>query len=222
MRVLIVTAALFASFAFSETNAPARVWTAKDGKQVTASLSHCTKGVVVLFDGSKKYEIREAALSDNDREYLKSFGFDPYYGLSENRVKEVLAQEKERAEMEARFNAGVAAAAAARKAEVDAVVSKLMSHISNNPAQGKIGTIQTGMAHLDQILSEDAALITYKWGLTGQVSTRQVLLAGVKTSGLADDMDIPLPGKYVIDGTFSFDTAAGAKRTVLVMRRATP
>ena len=219
MRVFIITGILFAACcAFSQTNDGTRVWTARDGKQITASLSHYANGLVILSDGRKKYEIRESALSESDRDYLKTFDFDPYYGLSEKRVKEKLAEDKASADIDAQIKANAAAAEAEKNAKIDAVISKLMSHISDNPAQGMVGTIQTGKVHLDQIVAEDSALVTYKWGLTGQVAKRQVMLVGVRTSGFADDMDIALPGKYIIDGTVSFDTAMGAKRTVLVMR----
>jgi hypothetical protein len=209
MRTSLGIALIFiflASIGSAQSGADDRVWTAKSGKQVTAKLTSHDGAVVNLKcpDGSKR-RIMESELSSVDRAYLIKY----------SRGKQIASVTLSRSEK-------LAIETEAIKASTDILLKELAVEtarcLKSNPEQGSHGYIMYRSAHIDQIINSTTALVTYRWGLPGNISSRQVMLQGLDVTGLADDMTLSMQKEYIIDGTTSYDTASGSKRTVLIMR----
>jgi len=88
LSVFLLFSALTAT---AQTNGHLRVWTDKNGKQVTAELRSYSKGLVNIFDGKARLQIKDTALSDADRQYLCGI-CDPSKGISESELPKRLQQ----------------------------------------------------------------------------------------------------------------------------------
>ena len=76
---------------FAQTNGHPRVWTAKNGKQITAELRSYSNGYVTLHDGKGRVQVKDTALSDADRQYLCGI-CDPNKGIAESELPKRLRQ----------------------------------------------------------------------------------------------------------------------------------
>jgi hypothetical protein len=113
------------------------------------------------------------------------------------------------------------------------------------PPVGTTGSFAFGSALITQVISKNSGLIDYQYYVHRQapdlirvrgawvvnpargngawdVKTYQALLSGVDLSAIADNTSIALPGLYTVTGTYAYETAIGARRTVLVIAPAKP
>lgn len=178
-----------------------RVWRSHTGAAVTAVLSSVRSGVAVLRGSNATYTVQIQSLTPEDVKHIYSFYADEKHGYDEHYPW---------AEKQAARREHIAQMAIQRQKELADYLRALF--LSSNPSQGDIGLIHS--AEIVQILTPTECLIQY----SREKEARTALLSGVSTTGLADDTPITLHGQYIIDGTHTFETAIGARRTVLVIR----
>jgi hypothetical protein len=224
--ILIILAGLsFTIPAAAQTNGMVRVWTAKDGAKITAYLFRYKDGDVTLKSAQQTFKIKEVSLSDADRNYIKTH-IDPYYGYNGDNPSERRAFEKSLARDRLRTTSNnedseqeeIQSLIKQTKAELEEIFK---GALTGNPRQGDVGRFQASGVIINQILGPQSALVTYKYSRDEKI-LRQVLLQGVPTEGMADDMEWLLPGKFIVDGTHTYKTALGSLRTVLVLKPYVP
>ncbi len=170
--------------------------------------------ILTLTDREHTFTIKESALCDTDREYLLTL-CDPYFGIDEASLKQkLIAGPKQKPITDEQFFEEAAEMKRKEQAE-------MLECLPNSPYQGQTGTILGGTARLTQILGPDSAMIEYRFSYDIP-DRRQVLLKGISTDGLADDMTIGLSGKYLVDGTYKYKTTMNAVRTVFIIKPVRP
>jgi hypothetical protein len=96
------------------------------------------------------------------------------------------------------------------------------------PPVGTTGSFAFGSALVTQVISTNSGLIDYTYYFFGSrhgawdIKTYKALLSGVDLSAIADNTSVKLPGLYTVTGTYAYETAIGARRTVLVIAPAKP
>ncbi len=190
-----------------------RVWRSHTGAAVTAVLSSVRSGVAVLRGSNTTYTVQIQSLTPEDVKHIYSFyadenlGYDEHYPWAEKQAarRSHLAQIQAEARAEAlEIKLQSAAAESARRRALC---------LSATPRQGDTGLIES--ARLIQSLGPRQGIITYTHG----PDTRTALLDGPSLEGIPDDTDITLKGTYKIDGTYTYETAIGARRTILIIRK---
>lgn len=198
-----------------------RTWTSSTGSTIYAQMSECTTNVVVLCgDGFVKH-VRFVDLSKKDQRYVVNVGNPQRIAPADVQKKHAKAdksvnltdQRTELAIENAVLQQKIKDAEKEIAVEEKRYLELLEQCLSDNPRVGDTGIIWGKQARIDQILSEDSALVTYKYDET----SLQVLLKDFQTAGFADGSVIKLPGKYQITGTYKYTTVANATRTVYTM-----
>lgn len=198
-----------------------RIWTSKANptNTVTARLVGYKDGVIKLKDGDKLITVNEVSLSDQDRAYLLA-NCNPNVGLTEAQCDGITERDPAKTEQQERESSEQARRIRHNAIEIMRIerevdeLKKLVGCLSCNTKTGSIGTFYGGDFDVDQIITTNCAMITYRYG----DASRQAFLEGHDFSQFADGCRLSTTQTYCVVGTRTYQTAIGGTRTLHVIK----